>query len=163
MAAPVSRLSSVCAECGAVYVRETSGARCDDCKPTRERTAQRIVSESRRGTRRSRGYGAAWDRLSARARRRQPFCSDCGREDDLTTDHSPEAWARHERGLPIRLEDVDVVCNRCNAERGPARGPDALDRPTMGSAARDLAELADTMEDDMAPDDLDQRVARGEW
>ena len=186
MAAPISTLSSVCSECGTVYVRETSGSRCDQCKPTRERTARRIASESRRGTRRSRGYDAAWDRLSARARREQPFCSDCGREDDLTTDHSPEAWERRARGLPVRLRDVDVVCSRCNAERGPARGPDALERPTMGTAARELDELADTpaitqavqlrealedsgfelaetMDDDLAPDDLDERVARGEW
>ena len=163
MAAPISTLSSVCSECGTVYVRETSGSRCDQCKPTRERTARRIVSESRRGTRRSRGYDAAWDRLSARARREQPFCSDCGREDDLTTDHSPEAWERRARGLPVRLRDVDVVCSRCNAERGPARGPDALERPTMGTAARELDELAAAMDDDLAPDDLDERVARGEW
>ena len=163
MAAPISTLSSVCSECGAVYVRETSGSRCDQCRPTRERTARRIASESRRGTRRSRGYDAAWDRLSARARREQPFCSDCGREDDLTTDHSPEAWERRARGLPVRLRDVDVVCSACNAERGPARGPEAVDRPTMGTAARELAELAETMGDDLAPDDLDQRVARGEW
>lgn len=160
MAAPVSTLRSACAQCGAVYERESSGSRCPECRPTRERTARRIVSESRRGTAKSRGYDAAWDRLSKRARRRQPFCSDCGREDHLTTDHSPGAWERRDQGKPVRLEDVDVVCQWCNADRGAARGPDALDRPTMASRARELEELAD--DDDVIPDDLDQRIARGE-
>ena len=162
MAAPISTLRSICSGCGAVYERESSGSMCLECKPTRERTANRIVSESRRGTAKSRGYGAAWVRLSRRARRLQPFCSDCGRTEDLTTDHSPTAWARHDAGLPIRLEDVDVVCVVCNSDRGPARGPDAVERPTIGTAAEDLAELEHGLPDDLIPDDLDQRIARGE-
>lgn len=157
MAEPVSLLRSVCSDCGTVYERTSSGSRCDDCKPAPARTARRIMAEQRRGTAKQRGYDQQWRRLSERARRLQPFCSDCGRTDHLTTDHSPEAWARREAGKPVRLEDVDVVCVWCNSDRGPARGPDAVERPTMGSAARELAEL----EDDMA-DDLDQRVARGE-
>lgn len=162
MAEPLSLLHSVCADCGTVYERESKGARCPECQPTRERTARRIASESRRGTAKSRGYDERWRRLSERARRRQPFCSDCGREDELTTDHSPDAWSRRERGLPIRLQDVDVVCVRCNSERGPARGPDSLERPTMATALADLAELEDAMPDDLEADDLDERVARGE-
>lgn len=162
MAEPVSLLRSVCSECGTVYERETSGSRCPECKPTRERTARRIVSESRRGTAKSRGYDAAWNRLSKRARRLQPFCSDCGREDSLSTDHSPRAWARREAGLPVRLEDVDVVCLVCNADRGPARGPDAVERPTIGDHRRELSELEDQLPEDLLPEDLDQRVARGE-
>ena len=160
MAAPISTLRSVCADCGRVYERETKQARCPDCHPPRERTARRIMSESRRGTAKSRGYDEAWTRLSRRARRLQPWCSDCGREDQLTADHSPEAWARRERGLAVRLEDIDVVCVTCNAERGPARGPDAVDRPTVGSGARDLESLSEDM--DLVPDDLDARIARGE-
>src|SRR5699024_2333961 len=105
--------------------------KCPECKPTRERTARRIVSESRRGTAKSRGYDAAWTRLSRRAGRLQAFCSDYGREDDLFTDHSPRVWARREAGLPVRLEDVDVVWIVCNADRGSARGPDAVERPTI--------------------------------
>lgn len=137
---------------------------CDDCKPTRVPTAARIRYESRRGTARQRGYDSAWERLSRRARRAQPFCSDCGREDHLTTDHSPTAWQRRDAGLPIRLEDVDVVCKWCNSERGAARGPDAVDRPTMGSARDELATMIQSpdaleLEDDP---DLDARVARGE-
>ena len=162
MAAPISTLRSVCPECGRVFEREDSTSRCPECRPTRERTARRIVSESRRGTAKSRGYGAAWVRLSRRARRLQPFCSDCGREDDLTTDHSPRAWARAEAGLPVRLEDVDVVCRVCNADRGPARGPDALERPTIADHRRELTEVEHDLPDDLIPDDLDQRIARDE-
>lgn len=68
-----------------------------------------------------RGYDFAWERLSKRARRLQPFCSWCYSTEDLTTDHSPEAWDRMERGLPIRLSDVDVLCRSCNAKKGAAR------------------------------------------
>lgn len=79
--------------------------------------------------RNARGYDAAWARLSRAARRAQPFCSDCGVRADqlgpdeyLTTDHTPEAWRRRERGQRIRLRDVDVVCMDCNIKRGAARG-----------------------------------------
>lgn len=75
-----------------------------------------------RASARARGYTSTWDKLSKRARRLQPFCSDCGTTDNLSTDHSPEAWRRHDAGLPIRLQDVDVVCIPCNNRRGPARG-----------------------------------------
>lgn len=68
-----------------------------------------------------RGYDSEWERLSRRARRLQPFCSDCGTPEDLQTDHSPEAWARKAAGKSIRLKDVDVVCGPCNRARGQAR------------------------------------------
>lgn len=70
----------------------------------------------------ARGYDYAWSQLSKRARKLQPFCSDCGRTDDLTADHSPEAWDRKRRGLIIRLQDIAVVCRACNTRRGAARG-----------------------------------------
>ena len=68
-----------------------------------------------------RGYDAAWFRLSRRARKLQPFCLDCGTRDDLTGDHSPEAWIRKEKGLPIRLRDIEVRCRSCNSKKGRAR------------------------------------------
>lgn len=70
----------------------------------------------------SRGYTGSWRRLSERARAAQQFCSDCGATGDLQADHSPEAWERYEKGLPIRLVDIDVVCMMCNIKRGAARG-----------------------------------------
>lgn len=69
----------------------------------------------------AKGYDAAWQRLSKQARREQPFCSTCLTTRDLTTDHTPEAWARKAKGLPIRLRDVDVLCRSCNARKGAAR------------------------------------------
>lgn len=96
---------TTCLECG----QPSPEPRCEDhARPTNRPS-------------RAAGYDAAWDRLSRRARRLQPFCSDCGATTDLTCDHSPEAWKRKERGLSIRLEDVDVVCRACNSRRGAAR------------------------------------------
>lgn len=69
----------------------------------------------------SRGYDAAWTKLSARARRLQPWCSDCGATEDLQADHTPEAWERKAAGKSIRLRDIDVVCGPCNRRRGAAR------------------------------------------
>ena len=74
-----------------------------------------------KASREARGYDAAWSRLSARARRAQPFCSVCGATEDLTCDHSPEAWKRKARGLAIRLCDVDILCRACNSRKGAAR------------------------------------------
>lgn len=68
-----------------------------------------------------RGYDYAWQKLSARARKLQPFCTDCGATTDLQADHTPQAWERKNTGKPIRLQDVDVVCGPCNRARGPAR------------------------------------------
>ncbi len=77
------------------------------------------------------GYDYRWRKLSERARKLQPFCSDCGTRDDLTADHSPEAWARKEAGKTIRLKDIDVVCRTCNIKRGNVRG----ETPTWGVGA----------------------------
>ncbi|AZA11088.1 hypothetical protein [Corynebacterium gerontici] len=72
-----------------------------------------------------RGYNSRWRRLSERARRLQPFCSDCGATADLQADHSPQAWQRQAQGKAIRLQDIDVVCGSCNRKRGAARGTHA--------------------------------------
>lgn len=103
-------LAKVCPECGTV----TPSTYCDEHRP---KSAPKARSTK------ARGYGTTWRKLSERARRAQPWCSDCGTTSDLTTDHTPEAWRRVELGLAIRLADVDVVCRPCNARRGAARGP----------------------------------------
>ncbi len=69
-----------------------------------------------------RGYDSAWNRLSKRARRLQPFCSDCGSTEDLQSDHTPQAWARRAAGKAIRLSDIQVLCGPCNRAAGAARG-----------------------------------------
>lgn len=96
-----------CLDCG----QPTTGPRC----PEHTTTAK--------GTARQRGYDAAWDQLSKRARRLQPFCTDCGSTENLQCDHSPEAWAAKAAGKPIKLSMVEIVCAPCNVARGAARGP----------------------------------------
>lgn len=98
-----------CIVCGEL----SEGSRCEECSP--RPAALRGSSPDQRG------YDAAWRRLSRRARQLQPFCLDCGSEDDLTADHLPSAWERKAAGLPLRLVDVEVVCNGCNAARGSSR------------------------------------------
>lgn len=98
-------------------------------------------------TRQERGYDSKWDRLSRKARRLQPFCTDCGATDDLQADHSPEAWRRHAARKPIRLRDIDVVCGPCNRTRGAARSKNKPltrgDRPnTSGPSPEGKAQRA---------------------
>lgn len=120
-------LKTVCTYCGIAY-EPNNGAACPDCKPKDDGSLDKYV----RGNSTKRGYGYRWAKLSKRARELQPFCSDCGRPDDLTADHSVEAWKRHDAGLPVRLRDVDVVCRDCNTDRGAARGEGATDEYRNG-------------------------------
>lgn len=102
-----------CIECG----EPGENARCTDCSTQNKRQ----YGHSKKSNATDRGYDRRWRLLSERARRIQPWCTDCGSPDRLTADHSPEAWARYYEGLPIRLQDIDVVCNACNIDRGSAR------------------------------------------
>lgn len=79
--------------------------------------------QHRESSARSRGYSTSWDKLSRRARRLQPFCTDCGTTDDLQLDHTARTWERIDQGKVVRLKDTGgVVCGPCNVERGAARG-----------------------------------------
>ena len=169
MARPLTTLSSVCATCGLVYERTRQSAYCLECRPAPApiQVERRRERERRRGSATARGYGQAWRRLSARARRLQPWCSDCGRTEDLTADHSPRAWERYDSGRAVRLDDIDVVCRECNTLRGEARGGRDRMHPTMADGRRDLEALAAGLEDleiAGADDDsmgMDERIARG--
>lgn len=112
----MKRLASVCPDCGSVFERESDSAYCKDCKPEDDSWTQRDKTTDERG------YGARWQRLSKKARKLQPFCSDCYSPDDLTADHTEQAWERYDAGKTIRLQDIDVVCLSCNSARGAARG-----------------------------------------
>ena len=107
-----------CLECGEPT---RHGSRCETCDTARARITERIKSADK-ATTTQRGYGTTWQRLSRRARARQPWCSECGATDDLQTDHTPEAWKRYNAGKPIRLQDVRVLCGPCNRAAGAARG-----------------------------------------
>ncbi len=102
-----------CIACGELG----ENSRCTDCSTEHRKTYGGTTQRPSRAA----GYDSAWDRLSKRARRMQPWCSDCGRDDDLNCDHSAEAWQRKAEGLPIRLRDVDVLCRVCNIDRGSSR------------------------------------------
>jgi len=104
----MTELLSPCVECGELSYE----AHCNEHRPQRAPKREQM----------KKGYDAAWVRLSKKARRLQPFCTDCGTEDDLTADHSPEAWKAYYSGRRITLEMIDVCCRSCNAARGAARG-----------------------------------------
>lgn len=108
----MSALLKPCASCGDL----STTAWCTTCRPPKAEPYPKRP--------RALGYDREWDKLSVRARRIQPWCSDCGSEDDLTCDHSEAAWTRKAEGKLIRLVDVDVVCRGCNARRGRARPDD---------------------------------------
>lgn len=94
-------------------------------------------------TRHERGYDSRWDRLSRKARKLQPFCTDCGATEDLQADHSPEAWRRKAAGKAIRLTDIDVVCGPCNRARGQAKPDTWGDHPeTAGQSPEGKAQSA---------------------
>lgn len=105
-----------CIVCG----EPSTESRCEEHVKRGRTDSQRAKRPKNRS--RGSGYTHTWDKLSRRARRIQPWCSDCGAKEDLQCDHTPAAWERHEQGLPIRLQDVDVVCGLHNRERGAARG-----------------------------------------
>lgn len=134
-------MKTICSDCGTAYEMDGVGT-CDECRPQRDYAYEHKnhVARIYRGSRHERGYDNEWARLSKRARDKQPWCSDCGRPDDLTTDHSVTAWERRAAGKSIRLRDVDVVCRSCNSVRGAARGADAADEHRSGDAT-DILEV----------------------
>lgn len=119
------KLRVPCLDCG----EPTKATRCEECSKQSENMRIRKHSAKKQTTA-GRGYGGAWQRLSKRARELQKFCSDCGATTDLQGDHSPQAWKRYEKGLPLRLSDIDVVCGHCNRKRGAARGPQRRSKPS---------------------------------
>lgn len=131
-------MKTFCIDCGTVT--PAGNPRCDTCR--RGSIRHRIRKHSKKTAPKDRGYDSRWRRLSLLARQRQPFCTDCGSTHDLQADHTPEAWDRKERGLAVRLQDIDVVCAPCNRKRGAARGENAHKRrrapkgtaPTHGHA-----------------------------
>lgn len=64
----------------------------------------------------ARGYGGRWAKLSRAMRARHPYCSLCGRTDDLTVDHLDE----RDSPTAIRSTAPDrlrVLCRPCNTRR----------------------------------------------
>ncbi|MBS1696379.1 MAG: hypothetical protein JST91_29690 [Actinobacteria bacterium] len=99
-----------CLRCGEL----ASGSYCEEHAPVKASAKER-------------GYTYAWSRLSKRCREIQPWCLDCGSEQDLSLDHTtPAAWEIAKR-RPLTLKDaakglVVVRCMECNNKAGKARG-----------------------------------------
>lgn len=113
-------MKSPCLDCNEL----TKGSRCEECSE-KVKQVKMINLPDTQPAASARGYDWAWTKLSVKARKLQPFCTDCGSLDDLQADHTPEAWRRKEKRLTIRLQDIDVVCGPCNRARGAARGSNA--------------------------------------
>lgn len=111
-----------CLTCGT----PTDNSRCEEHEPK--------SWQHREGSARARGYSTSWDALSRRARRIQPWCTDCGGTDDLQLDHIERTWARVDAGKVVRLRDTGgVVCGPCNRRRGAARGRDDQGTGPLGA------------------------------
>jgi DNA-directed RNA polymerase subunit RPC12/RpoP len=95
----MTTLVRACLECGRPI---HSGMRCDECGKTN-----------------ARGYDAAWKHLVAAAIAAQPWCTDCSQE---AGDPDNPLSGDHLRWPATSLDDIDVVCRRCNSRRGPRRG-----------------------------------------
>lgn len=95
---------SRCPPCACIHAASTPR---NHARDNERRNAQGIRSST------ARGYDSQWRRLSERARRFQPFCSDCGTTNNLSSDHL--------RWPATCLADVAVVCAPCNNRRGARR------------------------------------------
>lgn len=126
-----------CLNCG---VMVDGASRCEKCRLFTRGLDRRSRPDSRSSA--ARGYGWAWQQLSRRARAMQPFCSRCGSTTDLQADHTPRAWKRHAEGLPVRLKDIDVLCEPCNQAAGDARPGSARYERWERSARRARARRA---------------------
>lgn len=116
----MTTLRRPCLGCGEL----TNTSRCESCKkPKQNKTSFR-----------ERGYDAKWDRLSAQARKQQPWCTYCGHTHDLTGDHRVPVTARpdwmHE---PFNLV---VACRRCNSSKRASHTQQDIDEIEALIAAR---------------------------
>jgi 5-methylcytosine-specific restriction endonuclease McrA len=92
-----------CLGCG----EPTTGSRCPDCAIPRPARPQ--------PSRKDRHRTAAWDRLSARLRRQQPWCEGCGSTENLTADHKVPISIAPE--LALEPLNVRVLCRSCNSRK----------------------------------------------
>lgn len=92
-----------CIKCGT----PAPGTYCPGCRPADARI------------RKAKGQAAhdpVWRKLSQRARRMQPWCTDCGATEDLTADHILPKVDYPE--LVHSIENLAVRCRSCNSRRG---------------------------------------------
>jgi Terminase large subunit, ATPase domain len=107
-----------CLGCG---VKIRAGSRCARCQ-----AQVNAEHDQRKGETAARGYDSYWQRLVRAAIKLHPWCTDCGMQgtpgNPLTGDHL--------RWPALTLDDIAVVCRRCNSRRG-ARRKLGADRPQV--------------------------------
>jgi len=94
--------------CLGCHVLIPSGSRCGSCAP---------VAERRRGNTTQRGYGAAWQRISARVVKTYGACVRCGttgsKDNPLTADHIvPKS-----KGGTDDEWNLECLCRKCNSAK----------------------------------------------
>jgi len=94
---------SPCLYCGVL----ARGGTCKDC-------LNAIQSKDPKRRERNKKYNYEWNKISRLARQIQPWCSRCGSQKDLTADH---ILSLANGGNNI-LENVMVLCRRCNSSKG---------------------------------------------
>ena len=105
----MSRLPRPCLGCGALV---PSGSRCPRCQS---------AWEARRGTTTQRGYGTAWQKMSARVVAEERACRVCGTtgtpDNPLTADHIVPKTAGGGDGRT----NAQCLCRRHNSSKGGRR------------------------------------------
>ncbi|NKY35436.1 HNH endonuclease [Nocardia speluncae] len=56
-----------------------------------------------------------WKKLSAKLRKLQPWCTECGATNDLCADHIIPVSERPE--LVYATENIQILCRRCNGRK----------------------------------------------
>ena len=98
-----------CISCGEPIA---TGTYCTECTPVDHRVRHAIRSNPSR-----------WKKLSAKARKLQPWCSTCGTSGDLTADHIIPIVERPD--LAYVIENIDILCRPCNGRKAGAPPSDA--------------------------------------
>lgn len=93
-----------CIGCGDLLA---SGSYCHACRPANQQPRRGLGQAS---------DDPVWRRLSLKARKQQPWCSNCNTDRDLTGDHLLPVCDYPE--LVHAIENIDVLCRSCNSRRG---------------------------------------------
>ncbi|GAB4582177.1 HNH endonuclease [Nocardia sp. IFM 10818] len=113
-----------CLECG-----EPSASRwCEQHKP--------VVHHTDSGTNHRGPDRRRWERLSAKLRKLQPWCTACGATTNLTVDHIQPLNLRPD--LAFDLGNLQVLCRKCNSAKGIGEAVPQYISPTARGDSKPL-------------------------